>query len=117
MKFAEDVDLLAIAKMIPRNFTGADFSALTSESYMIAVKQKISQVQKDIESWKEKQGLNEDIMPETYLKLAIAPEQQQAATQVLVTQDNLEQALSQVIPSISLEELEKYETLRRKYTN
>jgi SpoVK/Ycf46/Vps4 family AAA+-type ATPase len=45
---------MAIAKMIPRNFTGADFSALTSESYMIAVKQKISQVQKDIESWKEK---------------------------------------------------------------
>ena len=37
-KFAEDVDLHQIGKMIPRNFTGADFSALTSESYMIAVK-------------------------------------------------------------------------------
>jgi hypothetical protein len=30
--------------MIPNNFTGADFSALTSEAYMIAVKQKIETV-------------------------------------------------------------------------
>jgi ATP-dependent 26S proteasome regulatory subunit len=28
-------------KKIPENFTGADFSALTSESYMIAVKEKV----------------------------------------------------------------------------
>ena len=26
---------------IPENFTGADFSALTSEAYMVAVKEKI----------------------------------------------------------------------------
>jgi peroxin-6 len=41
MKFDSNVDLDAIAEQIPRNFTGADFSALTSESYMIAVKEKI----------------------------------------------------------------------------
>ena len=36
--FAEDVDLESVASKIPENFTGADFSALTSEAYMIAVK-------------------------------------------------------------------------------
>jgi SpoVK/Ycf46/Vps4 family AAA+-type ATPase len=30
---------------IPENFTGADFSALTSEAYMIAVKQKIQSME------------------------------------------------------------------------
>ena len=37
-KFEENINLDAIGELIPKNFTGADFSALTSESYMIAVK-------------------------------------------------------------------------------
>ena len=44
MKFDENVDLEEVAKQIPKNFTGADFAALTSESYMIAVKHKIHQL-------------------------------------------------------------------------
>jgi len=71
--FAEDVDLQAIGEMIPRNFTGADFSALTSESYMIAVKKKIAAVQEEIETWK-KDNLDlvresDELLPETYFKL------------------------------------------------
>jgi SpoVK/Ycf46/Vps4 family AAA+-type ATPase len=30
---------------LPRNFTGADFSALTSEAYMIAAKEKIEDIE------------------------------------------------------------------------
>ena len=49
-------------KILPRkpekgNFTGADFSALTSESYIIAVKEKIEVVWKDIELYKAENGL------------------------------------------------------------
>jgi peroxin-6 len=33
----QDVDLHAVAEHLPNNFTGADFGALTSEAYMIAV--------------------------------------------------------------------------------
>mmetsp|Transcript_22970 Transcript_22970/g.35453 ORF Transcript_22970/g.35453 Transcript_22970/m.35453 type:complete len:113 (+) Transcript_22970:2489-2827(+) len=43
-KFGESVDLDSLAGSIPENFTGADFSALTSESYMIAVKEKIEAI-------------------------------------------------------------------------
>lgn len=39
--YSEDVNLEKVAEQIPKNFTGADFSALTSQSYMMAVKQKI----------------------------------------------------------------------------
>ena len=47
-KFAQDVDLNQLASKIPENFTGADFSALTSEAYMIAVKEKITHIQTEI---------------------------------------------------------------------
>ena len=40
-KLAENINLDQVVKNIPENFTGADFSALTSESYMIAVKERI----------------------------------------------------------------------------
>ena len=41
LDLAKDIDLLEVARMLPNNFTGADFSALTSEAYMIAVKERI----------------------------------------------------------------------------
>jgi ATP-dependent 26S proteasome regulatory subunit len=40
-KIDPNIDLEEVVRHIPENFTGADFSALTSEAYMIAVKQKI----------------------------------------------------------------------------
>ena len=41
-KLKSGTNLATIASKLPENFTGADFSALTSEAYMIAVKQRIS---------------------------------------------------------------------------
>ena len=40
----EKTDLAKIAAQLPPNFTGADFSALTTEAYMISVKLRISVV-------------------------------------------------------------------------
>ena len=92
--------------MLPRNFTGADFSALTSESYMIAVKERISQVQEEIEKFKLDKGIPQDdqLLPETYfsLKFADDPAKQVEATQVLIKQNHMEKALSEVTPSISI---------------
>jgi peroxin-6 len=39
----EDVDLLKLAKMLPRNFTGADSYALCSGAWLIAVKRIIEE--------------------------------------------------------------------------
>ena len=71
MKFSTDVDLASVAELLPRNFTGADFSALTSEAYMIAVKRKIEEVQNEIESFKQEKGLaqEDELLPETYYRM------------------------------------------------
>ena len=40
-KLSNNVNLGELVSKIPNNFTGADFSALTSEAYMISVKEKV----------------------------------------------------------------------------
>ena len=42
------IDLSEVVSHLPENFTGADFSALTSETYMIAVKQRIEELEAKI---------------------------------------------------------------------
>ena len=71
LKLASDVVFENIAKLLPPNFTGADFSALTSEAYMIAVKERIEIVKKEISDYKSENGLSADteLLPETYFKL------------------------------------------------
>ena len=44
IKLLEGTNLEEIAAQLPPNFTGADFSALTTEAYMIAVKERIAVV-------------------------------------------------------------------------
>ena len=44
MLLSPSADLTRIAEQLPPNFTGADFSALTTEAYMIAVKERITAV-------------------------------------------------------------------------
>ena len=67
----EETDLDSIAEKLPPNFTGADFSALTSEAYMIAVKQRIGIVSAEIEAFKKESQMSEEdeLLPETYFKL------------------------------------------------
>lgn len=43
-----DVDLDIVASNLPNNFTGADFGALTSEAYMLAVQKRITTLQAEI---------------------------------------------------------------------
>jgi peroxin-6 len=71
MKLSDQVDLDKVASMLPRNFTGADFSAFTSEAYMLAVHRRISSLDKEIADFKASQQMHEDdqLLPETYFKL------------------------------------------------
>lgn len=113
---------------IPENFTGADFSALTSESFMVAAKEKIARFEQEVCEWVSEQkdlGNKEvasldptKILPETYLSLRYPddPEKWEEVASVVIEQEHLEKALVQVVPSISLQELRKYEALRDKYS-
>lgn len=41
MHLSQNVNLTKVAEKLPKNFTGADFGALASEAYMIAVHKRI----------------------------------------------------------------------------
>ena len=55
LTMGKNVDLERVASMLPPNFTGADFSALTSEAYMIAVKERIETVTEEMEAFRHAQ--------------------------------------------------------------
>ena len=60
----------------------------------------------------------DELLPETYFKLKHSDDLDavQKELDIEVDENHLEEALSQVVPSISLEELHKYEELRDKYS-
>ena len=120
MKLRPETDLNEIAAQLPPNFTGADFSALTSEAYMIAVKERITAVQQEIAQFKvdQQMDITDELLPETYFKLKHPDdlEAQKNEIQVAVGIEHLQASLHQVIPSISMQELLKYEKLRDKYS-
>lgn len=61
---------------------------------------------------------SDELLPETYFKLKHPDdsEAQASETQVAVGIEHLQASLHQVIPSISMQELLKYEQLRDKYS-
>ena len=71
MHLHETVDLDQVALRLPKNFTGADFGALSSEAYMIAVHRRIHSLEVEINDYKQKNGIAEEdeLLPETYFKL------------------------------------------------
>lgn len=62
--------------------------------------------------------MEDELLPETYLKLKYPDDKQKQdeETSVSVRQDHFIDALSKVTPSISLEELRRYEQLRDKFS-
>ena len=58
------------------------------------------------------------MLPETYLKLKYPEdiEKQTEQARIVLEQRHFEEGVGRVIPSISLEELRRYEELRDKYS-
>ena len=87
---------------------------------MIAVKERIKDLESEIDAFKTERGIpdEDELLPETYLKLKYPDDKdsQDQETQILIRQGHFMQALSKITPSISLEELRRYEDLRDKYS-
>ncbi|TNV84611.1 hypothetical protein FGO68_gene8789 [Halteria grandinella] len=117
----DNINYQEIVSSIPENFTGADFSALTSETYMIAVKERIEELECEIEAFKRETGMPEgdELLPETYLKLRYPDDKgrQDSETVITIRHEHFMKALGRVTPSISIQELRRYEELRDKYSN
>lgn len=57
------------------------------------------------------------MLPETYFKLKYPNDTIESRACLTITQVDFQTALLKVVPSISMEELNKYEELREKYTS
>ncbi|KAJ1947634.1 peroxisomal assembly protein [Kickxella alabastrina] len=112
-----DLDLHAVAEECPFHYTGADFYALCSDALLKAMLRTVDNVDALVRQWNEDDDRepNEDhpvpMTPQYYLD-QIAPED---IKQVTVTMDDFEKALDELIPSVSADELVRYQVLRRQF--
>ncbi|EJD53405.1 hypothetical protein AURDEDRAFT_53978 [Auricularia subglabra TFB-10046 SS5] len=92
-KLHPDLDLAAIAEQCPFNYTGADFYALCSDAMLKAMSRKAQEIDAKIELAK--------------------PEE----IGVLVGQQDFEDALRELVPSVSQGELEHYAAVQHRFAN
>jgi len=89
-------DLGEIVQSCPNNLTGADFYALSADAYSIATQRLIEQIE----------ALGPDEIGQFRLGLKTA--------KVTVSESDFLDALSRLVPSVSKEELKRYEKLKQK---
>jgi ATP-dependent 26S proteasome regulatory subunit len=99
-----DVDFSDIEGLVPKNFTGADFAGLTNEAYMQAARRGIQQIQDEIkDSDQDESGY-----------LNIPEEIKEKYQTVVIWKDDFIRAASSVTPSLSLQEIASYDSIRDK---
>ena len=95
-KQSDDVDLLQLSNQCPFQLTGADLYALCADAWMNALKRKIDNCTAGCGARRGEGEESDDDDPR-------------------VCQDDFVRALESLVPSLSLNELEKYERLRQSY--
>ncbi|KAI8872210.1 AAA-domain-containing protein, partial [Ramicandelaber brevisporus] len=111
-----ELDLAEIAEMCPFNYTGADMYALCSDAMLKAMISRVNAVDAKIAEINS-QGIHEPghpvpMTPQYFLDHLATP----ADIQVVVTKDDFVAALDELVPSVSMEELDRYQEIRRKFT-
>ena len=101
-QLAEDVDFEQIEKLVPKNFTGADFSGLTNEAYMEAAQRSIQSLQKDLEE-------ND---PDSTDYLNIPEHLKEKYQNVIISTEDFIKAANNVTPSLTLAEIASYNSIR-----
>ena len=87
LQLAPDISFEELLDVIPRNLTGADFKALASDAVMCCIKRMIRSHEKD-----KKLSLNKE--------------------EAIVTSADFMEAISNCSPSVSLDELERYKSIK-----
>jgi len=105
----KDVDLDELESKVPKNFTGADFYALTSGSILKAAKRKINELDERYES--DKRSGKETNNFEKWLRDNLSEEEKKV--QVMM-QDFLD-SLAELKPSVTEAEIEKYKSIKGKF--
>ncbi|KAJ3187019.1 peroxisomal assembly protein [Gaertneriomyces sp. JEL0708] len=111
-----DLDLTVVAEQCPKTLTGADFYALCSDAQLKAVLRTIEAIDEKVKAInadptkREGRKMPTSVTPQYYLDQIATPEEKDVVVQ---TQDFLK-ALGELTPSVSAQELKRYEEIRRK---
>lgn len=109
------LDLANVAEKCPFNYTGADFYALCSDAMLKAmtrtadgIESRVVEINKD-----ETSTLPRPITSQYYLDHLAQPEE----IVVQVTEEDFDQALAELIPSVSAQELEHYKQVQKMFNS
>ncbi|KAF9284745.1 peroxisomal assembly protein [Mortierella alpina] len=109
------LDLANVAEKCPFNYTGADFYALCSDAMLKAmsrtadgIENRVAVINKD-----ETSTLPRPITSQYYLDHLAQPDE----ILVQVTEEDFDQALAELIPSVSAQELEHYKQVQKMFNS
>ncbi|ORX84764.1 AAA-domain-containing protein [Anaeromyces robustus] len=108
-----DLDLAEIAEQCPFNYTGADFYALCSDAILKAMIRTISHIDKKIDELNSENKNANPITPAYYLD-NMAEESEKT---VQVTKEDFQNALNELIPSVSEKDLEHYREIQQRFSD
>ncbi|KAJ1995831.1 peroxisomal assembly protein [Coemansia spiralis] len=124
-----DLDLHEIADQCPFNYTGADFYALCSDALLKAMLRTVNEVDVLVKEWNEGRQMGSfngdaqdgNTLTRTHYPVPMTPQYyldhiaEDSVKQVTVALSDFESALVELIPSVSADELERYQTLRHQF--
>ncbi|RAL10817.1 AAA family ATPase peroxin 6 [Aspergillus homomorphus CBS 101889] len=107
-KFAlsPDLSLARVADRLPLTYTGADLYALCSDSMLKAITRKATAVDEKIQ-----QLPGEPVSTAYFFDHLATPED----VAVMVTEDDFREAQDELVPSVSVKELEHFERIRQTF--
>ncbi|KAL2315287.1 Peroxisomal ATPase pex6 [Schizosaccharomyces pombe] len=105
-KLDETIDLNEIAKNCHPNFTGADMYALCSDAVLSAIKRKTNEIDLLI------QASGTDLSTEEFFKR----NENQDSLELRITKEDFLTSLKKLRPSISEQELHRYEMVRHQFS-
>ncbi|KAF9929614.1 peroxisomal assembly protein [Linnemannia zychae] len=110
-----DLDLANVAEKCPFNYTGADFYALCTDAMLKAMTRTANGIESRVVSINkdETSTLPRPITSQYYLDHLAQPEE----IVVQVTEQDFDQALAELIPSVSAQELEHYKQVQKMFNS
>ncbi len=112
--FEDGIDIESVAEMIPPIYTGADMYAIGASAVMKAIQHKIKAIDDQI----EEVNATADLYDRPPINVSqILADMRQEDVQIIVSQEDLVDAVATTPPSVSIKELQHYELLRQQFSN
>ncbi|KAI0373357.1 AAA-domain-containing protein [Pilatotrama ljubarskyi] len=112
-----DLKLERIAEQCPFHYTGADFYALCADALLKAMSRKAEELEAMIAKWNASPPPDSPhpfpMTPQYYLGELATP----AETEVLVSEEDFNAALRELVPSVSQAEMDHYARIQQRFSN